>query len=237
MSEVPRTVGAVERGAGYPVPTVTPSDDSTQLMDQVLARLAEDGFPPDVRRGAHRKAPAPLGAKVLASLALSDGAPLPTSLARLFAYDFGWLGLKLAKQKVRLESLTFEQLLALEHEGLAEFILEGTAEILKGACYPLVLPERCNEQSLIFAYQAPGAGQASADGTRAELPVLVIDIQDSPILMAFAPSIAEYLALITDVIDASALEKKNRAALGEVLGKKLAKQIHQGVFDLPFAAG
>jgi len=216
---------------------MSPSKTTADLMDQVLARIADEGFPPDVRMGHHRKAPAPLAAEVLAQLTLSDGSPLPASLAQLFAYDFGWLGMKVDEKTSRLVSLSLEELLALEHEGLAEFLLAGTVQILDGVFYPLVLPERCNEGSMIFAYQAPGAGQAHADGTPGELPVLVIDIQDSPILIAFAPSIAEYLALITDVLDESSLTKKNRAVLSEVVGKKHAKQITQGVFDLPFDAG
>lgn len=216
---------------------MSPSKTTADLMDQVLARIADEGFPPDVRRGTHRKAPAPLAAKVLSQLTLSDGSALPASLARLFAYDFGWLGMKVDKQTSRLVSLSFEELLALEHEGLAEFLVAGTVPILNGVFYPLVLPERCNEGSMIFAYQAPGAGRANADGTPGELPVLVIDIQDSPILLAFAPSIAEYLALITDVLQESSLTKQNRAVLGEVVGKKHAKRISQGVFDLPFDGG
>ncbi|MCA9532294.1 MAG: hypothetical protein KC593_01395 [Myxococcales bacterium] len=213
------------------------SDSVTTLMDEVLAHIAANGFPPDVRRGAHRKAPAPLAAKTLGALTLSDGAPLPTALARLFAYDAAWLGTKVDQKAARLESLTFGELLARDHEELAEYILSGTQKILPGACYPLVLPERCNEASLIFAYQAPGTGQPSAGGASGDLPVLLIDVQDSPILIVFAPSIAEYLALITDVITAKSLAKANVAVLGQIVGKARAKRIRQGVYDLPFDAG
>ena len=100
-----------------------------------------------------------------------------------------------------------------------------------------MLPERCNEASLIFAYQAPGTGQPSAGGASGDLPVLLIDVQDSPILIVFAPSIAEYLALITDVITAKSLAKANVAVLGQIVGKARAKRIRQGVYDLPFDAG
>ncbi|WP_354644401.1 hypothetical protein [Kitasatospora camelliae] len=165
------------------------------LVERVIARVSEEGWPTSEAPDADE--PVPLPPEVIDRLRLPGGRPLPPSLRRWLAYDGSWFEELGWYEDVREPELvgrplgaTAEELYGGETGDPLVAMFADFERLLPAPCLPLV--GGCDSRRLLYLGEPDSTG---------EYPVLVTDVDDLPFVAVMYPGLDVYLADLAEVID------------------------------------
>jgi hypothetical protein len=165
------------------------TEQGIALVDLVIDRVRLDPYSITVLRQYPLLAPAPLAPQAIAALALPSGKSLPPSLLRWLAFDATWLaqfGWLTTRDHPQLTPRRLEEVVAdgLEYTGWAQDFRR--------------LGDRFDECFLLppFGEETCRILVASEPDDWGEYPILVADVDDTPVLDLVYPGFDVYLASI-----------------------------------------